>query len=92
VKKICVLCGRGGQGRGRPGGRILAGRGIMVVFVFKFWAQSCMAIYNLTLLLEYKEFFVPHSGKLSSLVWRVVWGGRRRGEKKETSKLHAFST
>jgi hypothetical protein len=51
-----------------------------------------MAIYNLTLLLEYKEFVVPHSGKLSSLVWRVVWGGRRRGEKKETSKLHAFST
>jgi len=41
VKKICVLCGRGGEGRG--GGRILPGGGIMVAFVFKFWAKSCMA-------------------------------------------------
>lgn len=46
VKKICVLCGRGGErrgGEGKAGGMILAGRSIMVVFVFKFWAKSCMA-------------------------------------------------
>jgi hypothetical protein len=89
-ENLCTLwAGRGGEGRG---GEDLARRRHNGGVCFKILGKILYGYLKLNPLAWIQGDFVPHFGKLSSLVWRVVCGGRRRRGKKETSKLNAFTT